>query len=279
MMNKLAAVVILYPPDESAYMNIQTYLPFIDKLYIVDNSETVNIINEKFYQLPKSHILHTRENIGIAKALNLALAQAHHDNYSWLMTMDQDSSFLTSQITQYIKDFQSINIKNIAIISPLHNPKFLLNGNYQNNFSQELYVMTSANIVNVKRLLKVGGYDENLFIDEVDHELGFRLNKYGYHIIQHNGVFVTHHLGVRYKEKSNIKVYPPIRLYYMIRNYLYLKKRYYDEYMGFFKVRDKYLVRFILLQLFFNGKFFKSIEMIVKGILDYRKNKMGKKYE
>jgi len=278
-MHKLAAVVILYHPDESVYKNIQTYLSFIDKLYIVDNSETLNTANKKFYQIPKSSILHRGENIGIAKALNLALDQASIDNYSWLMTMDQDSLFLSGQLTRYLKDFQSINKGNLAIISPMHNPKFLSDKNDEGQFSQELFVMTSANMVNVQSVLDVGGYDENLFIDEVDHELGFRLHTSGYCIIQHNGVFVTHYLGKSFMKKSNIKVYPPIRLYYMIRNYLYLKKRYCKEQRNFFKARDKYLIKFFFKQLLFNGKPFQSMKMIIRGIQDYQNNRFGKQYE
>jgi len=278
-MNKLAAVVILYHPDKSIYKNIQTYLSFIGKLYIVDNSETLNTANEKFYQIPKSSILHRGENIGIAKALNLALDQANQDNYTWLMTMDQDSLFAASQLAQYLKDFQSMDLENVAIFSPVHNPKFLSDKNDESPFSQELFVMTSANIVKVKSLLDVGGYDENLFIDEVDHELGFRLNILGYRIIQHNGVFVTHYLGKPFIKKSNIKVYPPIRLYYMIRNYLYLKKRYHKEQRDFFKARDKYLTKFFFKQLLFNGKPLQSIKMIIRGVLDYRNSRFGKQYE
>lgn len=38
----IAGVVILYNPDESVYKNISSYAPYIQKLYIIDNSEHTN---------------------------------------------------------------------------------------------------------------------------------------------------------------------------------------------------------------------------------------------
>lgn len=41
-MQKLAGVVILYNPSDDVYYNIMTYYPYLDKLYVLDNSEKIN---------------------------------------------------------------------------------------------------------------------------------------------------------------------------------------------------------------------------------------------
>jgi len=272
----IAAVVVLYHPDYSVYQNIQTYISYVDKLYIVDNSENESPLTKKLSTYPKSTVLHRGKNIGIAQALNLALIEAKKDNYDWLMTMDQDSFFQSGQLKKYIKDCCHQAYSKVALFSPQHNAKFAIKDG-DNVFSKQLTVMTSANIINVDKILAIGSYDENLFIDEVDHELGLRLNQMGLEILRNDTVYVSHSLGILYSEKYHIRVYPPIRIYYMIRNYLYLKNKYRNSFSNFFNKRDRYLVKFFFLQLFFNGKPFETFQMFFRGVWDYKKKKFGAK--
>jgi rhamnosyltransferase len=136
--------------------------------------------------------------------------------------------------------------------------------------------MTSADIVNVDAVLDIGGFDENLFIDEVDHALCFALGEKEYQIVQHTTVYVNHSLGQTHHIFNAIKRYPAFRLYYMVRNYLYLKRKYKRRHSDFFKTRRRYLLKFFMLQLLFNGEPLKSIQMFVRGVRDYQKNRFGK---
>lgn len=277
-MCKIAAVVILYHPNQNVFDNIKTYINKIDFIYIVDNSDypdKANITLEKIKLFENYMLIHSGQNIGIAKALNLALHHAKEDKYSWLMTMDQDTSFEYKQQQKYFKDFYTIDTTNVAIISPLHNRKFLNSTLNPNPFVSKEYVMTSANIVNVNLALNVGGYDENLFIDEVDHAFCFTLQKSQYTILENQTVFVHHELGTPYKKNSDIKLYPPIRLYYMSRNYLYLRKKYKILHKSFFKHRDIYLIKFFIKQVLYSSKKRKHIRMLYWGIKDYTKKSMG----
>lgn len=281
-MCKIAAVVILYHPNQNVFENIKTYINKIDFIYIVDNSDDpshLNIILEKIKLFNHAILIHSGKNIGIAKALNLALLHAKKDKYSWLMTMDQDTSFEYKQQQKYFKDFYTIDTTNVAIISPLHNRKFLNSTLNQNPFVTKEYVMTSANIVNVNHALDVGGYDENLFIDEVDHAFCFTLQESQYTILENQTVFVHHELGTPYKKNSDIKLYPPIRLYYMSRNYLYLRKKYKILHKDFFKSRDKYLIKFFIIQLIYSDQKIKSLKMILRGLSHYYYKKFGKQHE
>lgn len=38
----LAGVVILYNPDDAVFENLKSYAPFLQMLYVIDNSERIN---------------------------------------------------------------------------------------------------------------------------------------------------------------------------------------------------------------------------------------------
>jgi len=281
MKEKVVATVILYEPLPSVKYNILSYIDDIDYLYIVDNSRyRSSVIFELAPYSYKIKVLHYGKNIGVASALNLAIARAKEDNYKWLFTFDQDTYFEGNECSLFLENLFSLKLNNqVAIVSPLHNKKFInKNKPLVSNID---FVMTSANCINVDIAYSLGGFDEKLFIDEVDHEFCLRLKKYNYIIYINNHISVKHKLGVSHKLFSKVKIYPSLRLYYMIRNYLYIRRLYKIYNIDFFKNRDKYLVKFFVYQLIFGDNIKDNIFYIVKGIKDYSKNRFGKlkKYE
>lgn len=270
-----AAVVVLYHPEECVFENVSTYINHVNTLYVIDNSTSEHSLLNRLTAFNNVEILHSGSNLGVAKGLNIALEKASSEQMSWLMTFDQDTSYKANDIDIFIQSFNTLKNDKIAMVSPLHNHELIIN-NTEEPFVDKVYVMTSANIVNVSIAQKVGGYDEKLFIDEVDHEFCFRLKDNGYAILENTTIAVNHTLGTRYKDNSKIKLYDPIRLYYMMRNYLYLKEKYHSKQTLFFKKRDKYLLKFFANQILYGKQRFQNLKMIFKGIRDYKNHKYGK---
>jgi len=271
---KIAAVVVLYNPDSSVTDHIASYAPCMGRLYIIDNSEhTHDLLSSLIQQLPHCTLLHRGTNIGIAKALNTALKQAREDGYEWLMTFDQDTCFDTHDLHLFLSTLFSADTARTAIVSPLHNRKFVL-GNAASPLKPAESVMTSANAVHIQKALSIGGFNEKLFIDEVDHDFCFRLAQHHYDILVNHTVAVHHTLGTK---KKSVTLYAPERLYYMSRNYLYLRKQYRKAHQDFFRKRDRYLFKFFTDQLLYGGSRTNNICMIFKGILDYRRNIFGRR--
>ena len=80
---------------------------------------------------------------------------------------------------------------------------------------------------------KIGGYDEELFIDQVDLEYCARLRISGYSIIQLNHAVLNHQTGDRGIKLKTIGVsrlpigkHSPSRYYYQFRNLLYCGEKY-----------------------------------------------------
>lgn len=277
-MPKIAAVVLLFNPNEEVFLHLESYRKSVEHLYIVDNTEDASAsqqLRDKLLSYPHTSLLHSSGNIGISKAYNLALAEAKKDHCDWLLTMDQDSSFDSEQLLHYLDNFALLEKRDIALVSPLHNPKFL-NQTVKASYIKQDAVLSSGNLVHVKRALEAGGYDENLFIDEVDHAFCFSLQQCGYDILQDQTVYLNHSLGTTFSEVGNIKLYAPLRLYYMTRNFFYLRDRYALDFPLFFRKREGYLLKFFMKQLLFGKERRKNISMIKKGYRDYKAHVYGK---
>ena len=179
---KLAGVVVLYNPTEDVVCNINTYIDFVQKLYVVDNSDIDNSI---FFNNKKIEYVFNGENLGIATALNIGANKAIKDNFEWLLTMDQDSAFKNNDVEKmicflkkvrddaFIRDVISTNYDKIGLISPLHIT--IMNPNDQSKgVDSPLNVMTSGNIISLSAFKKIGGFKDWFFIDCVDFDICYK---------------------------------------------------------------------------------------------------------
>ncbi len=269
----ISVVTVLFNPSHEVYKNIQTYLDKVSYFYVIDNSPSLSHTAEKLLKEDKVKLLSSSANIGVAEAYNLGLERANQDGYCWLMTMDQDSFFESSQVEHFFMDFEKAQKKNLGIYAPIHNPKFLS----QKEDKQVFTVMSSASIINVNLALSVGGFDRALFIDEVDYEFCMRIQQKDFIILQNSQVFLNHSLGKT--EDGGRKKYSATRLYYMTRNHLYIKKKYQHLYPDYFEIRATYMRSFLVWQVLYHRRKLHRSAMIFLGIKDYFLKRMSKRYE
>ena len=274
---RIPATVIWYNPDNENIKNIRTYIDYVEKLYIIDNSKENNKKLADSLNNLKAEYIYNEKNLGIAKALNLACEKAANDNFEWILTMDQDSSFDSDSINAYFRAFEKMTKNNVGIISPRHILKNDIDKFSDVKESAEVdHVMTSGNLLNLKIWEEIGRFDENLFIDEVDSEICFRIIENGYKVIQLNKIRMFHELGNLEKKnfftrKISVLNHNHIRKYYIMRNKFYMLKKYK-------KYRSRYI--YYILNDFFKVIFYekdklRKLKYMFKGITDFMKNKMG----
>lgn len=272
----LAGVVIWYNPSKEDKENINTYLPFLEKLYIIDNSPEKNIIpiNDK-----RIDYIFNNDNIGIAKGINKAAKMAINEKYEWLLTMDQDTKMNDDCFKKINLILKNMNTKNIGIITPWHKTKLDVE-KPSDEYTYPNQVMTSANFVNLNILEQLEYFDERLFIDGIDIEYGLRLNKNGYKILQCNDIYVEHNLGNIEYHKFLGRIYMCtnhnyLRQYYMARNYRYIRDMYIDYDKEFCKILVKIKSNIFKIVMYEQDKF-RKIRYMLKGIRDYKKKISGK---
>lgn len=283
MKNNFAACVILYNPKKEDIANILTYVNKVKKVYIFDNTEGKS--NENLFQnFENVSYFWDNENKGIAIRLNEGCKKAIGDNFEYLLTMDQDSSFLEENIDQYFNAILDFKEKKKVAVYGLEYAANDINGTTP-EYNEVDHLITSASIINLKLYHEIGGFDENLFIDGVDIEYCYSALSKGFKNIKFGRIFFNHTLGIRTKRgsvftlylfKKYVSVHSSLRVYYMHRNMLYIKNKYgklLPEIIHKFVKNQKH---HISKNIKYSNEFFTVLKYKRKAFDDYKNNKMGK---
>lgn len=274
---RICAVTVLYHPELSVIERMASYYQYVESLVIVDNTDIPNLdLYEKIkIEFPNSEIISNNKNLGIGEGFNIGFRYAKTQECDWVLTMDQDSSFKDSSYFDFSRE---LNKENIAIISPDHYikpeelakiEKFVV--------IEELEVMASGNLVSVSDWELLGGFNVDLFIDEVDNEFCLRLNLIGKKVVKIKNCFLFHNLGYMKKNWTGreFHFHSPIRYYYMYRNFFYMKERYEQYFPEWIAKKQKYMRKLPKYLLFYGDNTLKSWKFIYKGYMAYKKGEMG----
>lgn len=273
-MMRIGSCTVLYNPDQQVLKNLETYIELVDVSVIVDNSDKKNEISNSLRTNPKIHYIDMHGNEGIAAALNRGIEYLEKQQIEYALTMDQDSQFPMEHYSN-IKKFLDIYKDTYSVIGLNFN-----NDNYDccDEKIDALYWLTSGNFVNINDFMRIGEFDERLFIDYVDIELGYKLNKNNLKLCYLKGYSLKHKIGNPieinfFGRKYYAMNHSPIRYYYRYRNsyYLYLKDKHFFR-KEFFK---EILVN-IPKMIFFEKRKREKFKMIFKGLKDAKEGKLGK---
>lgn len=277
---KLAAVVVLYNPPVGYIQNIRSYADHVTLLIVVDNTE---IPGDPEYNALKEfnhlQIITNNENKGIAAAINDGIEFAVKEGYEWVLTMDQDSGFTSGMISRYLEFFGAMPGKElVAVVGPVHDKSV----NPANEVYEVTGLITSGSFINTTIFKTVGGYNEKLFIDEVDLEYCYRSKLGGFKILEFSHIGMEHTLGKiknvrtpRGREKAK-NLHSPLRLYYIVRNCCYVIKKYKKHFPMEMKNKRKDLLVRIKNNLLYGNHRFESVRKMIRGYADYRRNRFGK---
>lgn len=270
----LAGVVVWFNPTVKEVENIKSYVGFLQNLYVVDNSANNNasLLAELTSQSDKIHYLPNLDNLGIATALNRGCKMARENGYQWILTMDQDSSFSREEMSEFIASFESKKVEDpsIAVFTPL-----------TNDFQPKGYadrVITSGNLLSLEAYDKIGGFDDTLFIDEVDHDLCYKLTDNGYKIFSFSHIYMQHKIGdgrihkFLFPRQLYVMHHGAVRKYYIVRNRFVLRDRFPD----FTNDYTKFNIQLLLGVIFFEEQKLLKLRYMLKGYRDYKNNRLGK---
>ncbi|GAB3412998.1 glycosyltransferase family protein [Niabella aquatica] len=277
---KLAGVVILYNPDEKVLANITSYSTALDRIYILDNSESAaKDFSNQLNQIPNGVYVQYQNNAGIALRLNEAADMARKENFTHLLTMDQDSSFGAGVFREYIIKTNNYlkDHDNVGVFAVNFQPRFIP---VEEQPKEVLSTITSGSIIDLDIHQQVGGYDNDLFLDLVDADYCYRVNLAGFKTVLFPGIILNHIIGYHVWGRSlknfkltRRKIHPPVRLYYLVRNSLFLlNKRPLPEGA---KQEIKKSLWLLKNNLIYNKRW-QVIKYMVKAYIDYKNNKMGK---
>ena len=287
MNHAIAASLILYHPSFDVIENITSYIHLVDKIFIVDNSEesNENIIQtiKKHFPDNKIEFIINNQNEGLSVPLNQVFSKAENEVFEFVLTMDQDSKFISSSDFNEAATILQTD-ETVGLIGMAHYQTGMKTWYQRNrNFIFAKDVITSGSIVRINAWKNIGGFDERYFIDEVDNDFCMALKVKGYKVLQSKHKVIQHQLGEtamlthRFSKKTKeVSLHNPIRSYYITRNNLIFLKKYslHNPWYAFRKLKYYFLrmkKHYLYAPDFDQHKIF-----IKKGIKDFFGKRFGK---
>ena len=290
-MEKIAAIVVTYNPDEGLNKSTKSLIKQVDSIIMVDNGsndegkEIINKIKNKYGE--KIEVIFNEENLGIATALNKGVKYALNNDYKWILTMDQDSCAEENMVKIMLETYYAIDEnerKDILSLFPTFIDRGIESLDKNNENVKYEYVdaeITSGNLLKEEIFEKAGFFDDSLFIDMVDTDYCMRLNELGIKMIRISGAILNHSIGNSKQVKKlfgtfNTSNHSATRRYYMTRNRFYTWNKY-KNLNSFTLNRDKKLFKkeFVKIILGEDDKLNK-VKMVLKGYKDYKNGVRGK---
>ena len=290
------AVVVTYHPDKELFDRIKLIRSQVDKVLIVDNNSSSDCI-EMIRKISKDldvDVIENKSNLGVAEALNqgFKLVQSYNKNYSWVLTLDQDSSCNSSLISDLSLAFENCPFKNeVGIIGTNYREKTTgrilhIKTQDQEDWEEVEHLPTSGCLTSLDVFCNIGEFRKDLFIDYVDTEYCMRARRNGYRVLISTKINMVHPLGYyRNSQLHNllrgtplITNYAPLRHYYWTRNGTRLI---YENFWHDFKwsINEAYYLffrRIITIILFEENKIVK-IRSIGLGFWHALSSNLGKK--
>lgn len=274
---KLLACIIIYEPDlEDLKKNLTSLIQGVDSIVIwknspVDDLTILNLIGGKDKSLIT--LLGNGDNVGISGALNGVIEYAKDLNYSHLLTMDQDSFFEAGHLKKYRNKVATSGSDQIGVygVNPKTHNGLLFAVSEEPLIVNE--IITSGSVIPFEVLVRANGFKSDLFIDAVDYEFCFRIKElYDLNTMVFPDVILNHKIGYSRKTSFGFRVdeYSAFRTYYIIRNQIYVWKRYPQLFERKYKInllRNHIILRFVKILLAENNKL-KKIKAIVRGTKD-----------
>ena len=241
----VTAIVVTYHPGPEVPAHLAAIKRQAERVIVVDNSLTESS-REQVRGWASGlglELVQNGANLGVAAALNQGVELAFRAGPRWIASFDQDSAIPEGYFVSLLEAFGTEPDKGrVAVLAPRYRAQgacvvYSADGGKQGQagtLRRMSVASTSGMLVSASALNAVGGFDDELFIDGVDHEFCLRCRRRGWLVLEASSVLLLHEQG---KQETRlflgrgitINDYPAERRYYQARNRLIL----YLHYLGF----------------------------------------------
>lgn len=274
--SRVVGALIAYHPDLAALdQNIRIASAQVDKLYVWDNTGPGSLVGSLGF--PENVVYLQREkNDGIAVPLNRMAQLARESGADWFLTLDQDSTLTADYVSGLLAIADCMpSLENVGIIagSAIEPYKKPAHSTFEPAVVNTL--ITSGSLIRLSAYEHVGGSDEQMFIDCVDHELCLKMRRHGFALYSSNSVNFQHTIGEPQEVnlpflgiKLRCSKHAPLRKYYSTRNRLKLYRNFF-LFDPMFVLKDSYsMCAEIVKIILFEDRTFSKLRAIVLGVMD-----------
>jgi rhamnosyltransferase len=283
--NLVCAVVVAFFPDADFEARLREIIPQVNALVVVDNTP-VSVCKQRLKTLTEHagyvQIIENHANVGVAEALNQGLERAEQLGCKWLLTLDQDTQCYPGMVGTLISVYEVCEPKPAVIGSNYYNPnnnRPEVNPDGGGQYLERITVITSGSLVDAKLAHALGGFREDYFIDQVDHEFCLRMRSHGYRVVICRKPVMSHSVGatggVWVPFLGTLPNHPPLRKYYIARNTLATLSAYWRKEPEWCLRRLIRLLLGLLLMATLEGDRLAKIRAFAAGIMDGVRQRMG----
>lgn len=285
---RVCGVTVTYLPDESVEDNLALMVAECGLVVVVDNGSSP-AAHRSINSVGGAGLLALGENLGIAAALNRGFAQAEALGFQWVVTFDQDSRPASGMVDALLRTMADATVSDkIAVVGantidasfPERLEQWPMAGGNcfvlrrtpcsEKDLSGVATVITSGSLVRVSCWRELGGFDEALFIDYVDHEFCLRARSAGYDVRVSARARLIHSLGSKrvvqvLGRELTPNFHSPLRHYYMARNRIVVWKRYAWRFPYWFIFDASDVARNLVRVFFGETEKLKKFSAIIRG--------------
>lgn len=274
----VVAVIVSFNGGDKPLRVVDALRDQVGKIVVIDNGSDQR---SRAYLSELSHIeelelVFLPWNSGVGYALNLGLELAGRYGFRWMLTMDQDSVPEADMVKIFL-DHLRRHPEDECLT-----PEFDSRGGAglpAGGSRTVAYAITSGNLVSVSLARKVGGYDDRLFVDGVDFDFSLKLRLAGSSIVAVHRARMWHEIGegsVRSLLLGRFHTFhSPARRYYSFRNYVALLKTYLRSFPKFIAKLGLAHLFLVVTILVYGKQRRESIRMMVRGVVDGARNRLG----
>lgn len=283
--HRICAVVTAYFPGPGFEQRIALVLPQVDFLVVVDNTPgggCKNRLRPLSVQTHRVTVIEMGDNKGIGAALNKGLEYAIASGFDLMISLDQDTQCYPHMVATLLSARAEV-LPGVAVIGgnyfDARNKKFKISEQGSQNWLEQKTVITSGCLINTAIAEKVGGFREDYFIDQVDHEFCLRLRSDGYGIAITRQPIMAHSVGEadgpRLPLLGTLPGQSPLRKYYVARNSLVTAALYLRSDPLWCVVRFSRLMLGLLSMLLFEKNRAVKAQAFILGCLDAGRYRLG----
>jgi rhamnosyltransferase len=272
------AVVVSYRGGDKIVRTIERLAPQVGLVHVVDNGSDAHTV-QQLAALRDRGLMQFEalaENHGLGHALNLGAHKARALGFRWLLTMDQDSVPAADMVRELLVRAN----EGLRCLSP--NLSVHGEAPASRREGPVAYAITSGNLVHIDVWSHAGPYNEGYFIDCIDFDFCLRARRRGYEIHKVAGALLHHELGEKAHlphlpafARRHYTQHPPLRRYYMFRNYLYLARTHFLHAPAFIGKLFVSHVLLLVLMLVAEPRLGENLRFIARGIVDFLRGRTG----
>lgn len=235
----VVGVVVTYNPDATLARNLAALREQVVEVVVVDNGTSDFEAVRRACGETGCRLIRNERNLGIAAALNQGYAAAAQAGAEWLAMFDQDSLPPGGGVAALLRLADAHpHGERIGVLAMTHEDRGT--GRAYHAPSDVLEegpgwrllrtTITSGSLARCETLRRLGGFEERLFIDFVDHEFCLRIRRHDWLVVEAPDVVMTHSMGAsrvhRFLGRRMVLTHHSAwRRYFMTRNQLEIYRR------------------------------------------------------